>query len=129
MTKLFCIVLISFYVPTQYLWKIFMSYNYEKSDKTLQLQLVRMQLETIAYCRISRGLATESLVDTYEALWLSLCKKDGITPANSFKDEFKTFQKESVLKFAPEKTFINMEEKAKITLKKFGINEDMLGQK
>lgn len=99
-----------------------MSYNYQKSDNTLKAQLIRIQLETIAFCRIKRGLSDRYIVDKCETFWLSECKALGIEPENSFKDEFKTFEEESLLKFAPEATYVNMEEKAKITLKKMSID-------
>lgn len=99
-----------------------MSYDFKKSDDTLKMQLIRMQLETIAYTRIKRNLSDASIIDTYSTFWLRICQDYNIVPENDFREEFITFEKESLLKFAPATTFINMEQKAKITLQKMNID-------
>lgn len=99
-----------------------MTYNFQKSDNTLKMQLVRMQLETICYSRLKLKTSSESIIEKYSNFWLRICQENDIVPENDFREEFLTFEKESLLKFAPEATFSNMEQKAKLTLQKMDID-------
>ena len=99
-----------------------MTYNYKKSDNTMKAQLIRMQLETIAFCRIKREVSDRSIILEMSSFWEKQCKALEITPENNFETEFDEFEKESLLKFAPEATYVNMEEKAKLTLKKMNVD-------
>ncbi|MCB0279095.1 MAG: hypothetical protein KDD94_06325 [Calditrichaeota bacterium] len=94
--------------------------DYKKSDQTLKLQLLRMQLELLCYCRIKLGRDSEILISTMEQFWLARCSEERITPDNQFVTEYNSFQNDTLLKFAPEETLINMAEKAQITIKKMG---------
>lgn len=96
--------------------------DYPKADRTLKLQFLRMQLEVIAYSRINRKLATESILAKFEEFWLAACKQAEIEPANNFMDEYAEFSEKSLLKFAPDKTYENMEIKAFMTIEKNGFD-------
>ena len=97
-------------------------YNYTKSDNTLKMQLVRMQLEALLYSYIKLGKKTYNDINEYEEYWLNLCHENEIIPDNSFKKEFLEFEKESLLKFAPEHTFKNMVKKVFLTLERMNVN-------
>jgi hypothetical protein len=99
-----------------------MSYNFQKSDDTLKMQLIRMQLETICYSQIKLKKSTPSKIQAYSEFWLQICKENNIVPENDFREEYVIFEKESLLKFAPEATYSNMEQKAMITLQKMNID-------
>ncbi len=98
--------------------------DYPKADATLKLQFLRMQLEVIAYSRIQRKLVTENILATFEEFWLAACEAADIVPANNFMDEYSDFSEKSLLKFAPDKTYENMEIKAFMTIEKNGFNVD-----
>lgn len=96
--------------------------DYPKADITLKLQALRMQLETLAYVRIKLKKADESIIEDFSKAWLNCCKQEEVEPENSFHEEFKEFQKETVLKFAREKTLENMEKKSLLTIEKMGFD-------
>ena len=94
-----------------------MTYNYKKSDDTLKMQVIRMQLETIAYCKIQLNKANKEIIQQFEKIWLDLCKDHNIIPENNFINEFIDFEKETLLKFAPKSTLENSESRAILKLK------------
>lgn len=96
--------------------------DYPKADATLKIQFLRMQLEIIAYSRIQRKLATESILSKFEEFWLAACREAEIVPANNFMDEYAEFSEKSLLKFAPDQTYANMEIKAFMTIEKNGFD-------
>jgi hypothetical protein len=97
-----------------------MTYNFEKSDNTLLMQKLRMQLESYAYAKIRLGEAKYSLLECFEKFWLNECKKREIVPENNFQEEFADFEQHTVMKFAPKKTFENTIKKTEILLHKLG---------
>lgn len=101
-----------------------MTIDTRKSDLTLKMQFIRMQFEVIAYGRIKRGLSDRSIVENLSKLWLDICTENEIIPVNNFVDEFTHFDEETILKFAPEATLINMEEKSFLNLEKNGISRE-----
>lgn len=101
-----------------------MDLNPIKSDLTLQMQVIRMQFEIIAYCRIKRGISKPDIVQKLSSLWNSICESNEIIPNNNFITEYNDFVDQTVLKFAPDETLINMEEKAYLSLEKQNINRN-----
>jgi hypothetical protein len=97
-----------------------MTYNYKKSDDTLKMQVLRMQLETIAYCRIKLEKSDKHIIKDYEKIWLNICAEHDIKPENNFVEEYERFEVETLLKFAPSTTLENSESKAILKLEQLG---------
>lgn len=101
-----------------------MTLDIQKADRTLKMQFIRMQLEVLAYCRIKEKKMRIEDVKRYSDFWLKICEENDIQPINDFTNEYQNFEKETVLKFAPAETLINMQTKAYLTLEKNGISRE-----